>query len=172
VLSSDIDYRGLARLLHIHLYSWNNALTNLIGDMQALMMHSYAENVTRLWELHGLDIRGLKDLRDELVKIGLLEDLYVRKLACEREGEVVLVVEHCRMAPLVHRPMGLIGLPKSLCPLASMAMVALALERGWRPGKPIFDYVRFAKQLTRFTEDGSETTFELPPIPVSKPIKH
>jgi len=40
-------------------------------------------------------------------------------------------------------------------------MVVLALEKGWKPEDNIFNYVKFAYKLTRFTADGSETTFKV-----------
>ena len=48
-----------------------------------------------------------------------------------------------------------------LCPLAAIAMVVIAMERGWRPKDKLFKYIKFSKALSAFTRDGTITTFEL-----------
>ena len=53
------------------------------------------------------------------------------------------------------------GYAGDLCPLAVIAMVALAVERGWKPGETLFDYVRFSEKLSYFTEDGTKTKFQI-----------
>ena len=46
-------------------------------------------------------------------------------------------------------------------PLSGLAMVVIAMERGWKPKDKLFKYVKFSKVLSAFTRDGAITTFAL-----------
>jgi len=51
------------------------------------------------------------------------------------------------------------GYTGDICPLVIMAMVILALEMGWKPNDKFFDFIKFSKKLSYFTEEESKTVF-------------
>ena len=117
-LEEGLDIGRLARLLHVHSYSLSRALTEFLGEMQAIATRYYAEHFIEHAKLMGIEIHSMGDVRAELIQMGLMKDIILKPLAREREGEVLLVVQGCRLAPLIHRPLGMLGYTGDICPLS------------------------------------------------------
>lgn len=148
-----VDITGFTVVLHAHSYSLSHSLTRALGPTQAFLMNEYAKSLAKLLE------------GEEYVKSLSSFCTAVEGMAkCRYEGEedkLIFEVVECPLAPFVHPKLGMDGHTGHLCPLAALAMVALAKERGWKPDENVFDYVRFAEKLTFFGPEGSKTIFRV-----------
>lgn len=155
---AEADVELLAFLLEAHTHAMAVALTRTLGAGQAFLIREYASALQRLLKQAGAGeapatVREYAELlrRKRLAKAVRVESL--------PEGKVKFVVEGCALAPTVHPLLGLNG--QLMCPMALVAMVALATERGYAGGDDIFNFVKFDKRLSVFKPDGSETVFRL-----------
>ena len=107
----------------------------------------------------GLEINNIKDYISSLKKAGIVREAVLRR---HENNEVEFIVEKCSLAFYTHGYVISKGLSGHvLCPLATTAMLILALEKGWRPGDQFFKYVKFTGELSRFNETGTITRFKL-----------
>ena len=179
--ASQDSFRGLSanalKLFILHSHTMARALTQALGMAQTSLLGNYARTLTyllgqtRLLNLNGVDdyvsllrsSRLVRRCRFEGLTGGVSAPSHVisvfRILA---SGEVDFVIEGYKLAANIY---GAFNLHRrysgDLDPLAMLGMVALALEKGWKPDRPLFDYVRTTSRLTYFTEDGSRTRFEI-----------
>jgi hypothetical protein len=123
-----------------------------------MLMSHYAESLMRLAKAMGITLWDPDAYVEELKKMGFVRNCGFQKVS---NKEIGFIVEGCKLAPIIHVLLGLEGFTGDLCPLASIAMIIIALNKGWEPGKDFFSYVKFAGKLSYFTEDGTRTIFEL-----------
>ena len=158
-IDMNVDIAFLTKLLHSHAYALSLALTETLGEVQSILMKNYAKQLLMMLDALELNLRDVTSYITSLKKAGLVKEAKVRALSSK---EIEFIVKGCTLAPYTHRLVinrGLSG--KMLCPLAAIAMVILALERGWKPDRELFKYVRFMRELSLFTEDGTRTKFEV-----------
>ena len=156
----DVDLRFLTGFYHAYSYALSYALSNLMGAGQAIFMHDYAKALDKIFR-RGRDsfqklLAGIDDFIEVLRSKGLVENIVVEDVDRNR---IRLVVRGCNLAQLTHHTLGLVGARDYLCPIAAMAMVALARDMGFKEGENIFDYIRFSGSLSTLDEDGSVTEF-------------
>lgn len=152
-----LDLSFLVSFYHAYAYALSYSLYNLMGAGQAILMHDYARALDKILGHRFPDLlSSMKDFADFLRKKGIIKDILVE----EADGNKVrLIVRGCALARLVHPTLDVVGAMDYLCPIAAMAMVALARDRGYTVGESIFDYVKFSGGLSRLDEEGSITEF-------------
>lgn len=158
-MASRIDWRRAGQLFYLHMYSMCKALAEVLGMVQGVAMESYARTLLGLGGNMGFSFKSVEEYISSLRQMGLVGGCRLDRLP---GGRAEFIVGRCALAPSIHRALGMEGYSGCLCPLAAIAMVVLAQERGWKPGKRFFDYVKFYRKLSYFTEDGSRTLFEIP----------
>ena len=152
-MSSEMDLARVSLLFHIHTYSLSRALSEVLGEGQVVLINNYAKAFLDMTRIAGFKLESMDAYISSLKDMRFLKGC---KLNWPSEQEAEFVVEKCYLASLIHKPLNMAGYTGDLCPLAVIAMVVLAVERGWKPGENLFDYVRFSEKLSYFTEDGTK----------------
>ena len=155
----DVDLEFMATFYHVHSYALSAALSRILGPAQAAFMNKYAEALQEILakeEDYSRLLSGRRAFIEVLKDKGLVEDVRVDEVG---EGEMRVLVRGCALAPVIHPTLNLVGSRDYLCPIAMMAMVVLAKERGLKKGEDLFDYIMFGGRLSHLTSDGSETIF-------------
>ena len=180
-LVSQDSFHGLninaLKLFILHSHTMARVLTQALGMAQTRLLGNYARTLTYLLEQTKLlNLNGVDDCVSILRNSRLVEHCRFEGLTGSvfapthvlqvyrsvASGEVDFVIEGYKLAPRIYSALNLHRRHSGdLDPLAMIGMVALALEKGWKPDRPLFDYVRTTSRLTYFTEDGSRTRFEI-----------
>ncbi len=157
-----MDFEFMTNFYHAYSYSLSYALSNLLGPAQATFMYGYAKALTKIFGGGDSDFSKLINDIETYTRI-LREKRLVRDIVMEEIGgnRVRLIVKGCALAESTHSTPGLAESKDYLCPIAAMAMVALAKERGFKDEENIFDYIKFSGSLSTLTEEGSVTEFLL-----------
>jgi predicted transcriptional regulator len=154
------DMGFLGTFYHAHSYALSYALSQLLGSTQAVFMSEYARNLQEILAKGGDKyselLNDIESFIDVLKDKKVVEEMRVEELDKNR---VKLIVKGCALASSAHSTLNLIGSRHYLCPIATMAMVVLAKERGLKRGEDIFNYIKFDGSLSYLTQNGSETTF-------------
>ncbi len=152
------DFVFIGSLYHAQTCALLSTLQKLFGPAQAIILSEYATEFKKILARGGAEysriLDNLETLKNSLEAKGLVKDLRIDYLDKNR---VKLSVEKCFMSQIVHPTLNLADSRNFLCPIATMAIVALANERGFKEGGNIFDYIKFEDNLSLLTKEGSET---------------
>ncbi len=152
----DLVFAGV--FYHAHIYALSSSLSKLLGPAQAVLLGEYALALSKILARGEDEYARLLDTLGAFNKVlkgkNLVKDVKVDELGGNR---ALLTVEKCALASTIHPSLKLVSSEVVLCPIATMAMVAMAHEKGYEAGENIFDYVKYEKNVSRLSEDGSET---------------
>lgn len=147
-----------AVMAHMNGYALARALTETMGDVQAVLMTKYAENLIKLSEAFHFDI---SDVETYLAYLKRTRRAPSMEVVQERPGYISLNIQACSIARIIHKSLKISGYSGHICPIAMAFMVVKAMDLGWVPGKNLFDYIRFSGKFSYVTDIGSKTEFEL-----------
>ena len=160
----ELDIQFVASLYHAYSYALSYALYNVLGPAQATFMHDYAKALTKILRMGKNSfpqlLKGFQAFVNVLNEKGLVEEMYIEEM---ERNKIKLVIKGCALASDIHSTLGLKDTRDYLCPIAAMAMVAIAVENGYTNGENLFEYIKFSGSLSHLTSDGSITEFLIGP---------
>jgi hypothetical protein len=154
----NVCLQSLATMSHLHSYAFQRALTETMGEGQAVLATKYAESLVKL--VKGFNI-GVSDMNSYMALLRSSRLALDVETTNEGPNMVAFNIKDCSIAKTVHKALGLSGHTGDICSLGMVFMVVKAMELGWEPGKNLFDYIRFTNKLSNYTDSGAKTEFEI-----------
>jgi hypothetical protein len=158
LLNKNASVYSNASIDHMNGYALSRAITQTIGDAQAVLITDYAKNLMHLSNTLGSQWHDVLSYMEHLKRVGRAP---LMEVAQEGPNLISCDVKVCTVARTIHKSLDIRDFSGDICPIAMMFMVLKAQELGWTPEKNLFDYIKFSGKLSYFTEVGSKTEFEV-----------